>query len=178
MGRQRPKRDRRRVRPLVGGAAKGTTAGRLTRWLPVFRPNPAVAAEETRRRASNKGPRGRISNRFTHAFAEAYAEKKSGTYALTALRETPQDYHIPSRSAVYRLMDRGELLGKTANRSPTAHPRRRDLRADGHELKTLLTDNGPEFLHEDTLEALLRAPPSATTASCAPTTPNPPTSPS
>ncbi len=55
-------------------------------------------------------------------------------------------------------MDRGELLGKTANRSPTAHPRRRDLRADGHELKPLLTDNGPEFLHEDTLEARLRVP--------------------
>ena len=35
---------------------------------------------------------------------------------------------------------------------------RRDLRANDHELKTILTDNGPEFLHEDTLEALLRVP--------------------
>ena len=35
---------------------------------------------------------------------------------------------------------------------------RRDLRANGHELKTLLTDNGPEFLHEDSLEALLLVP--------------------
>ena len=35
---------------------------------------------------------------------------------------------------------------------------RRDLRANGHELKTILTDNGSEFLHEDTLEALLHVP--------------------
>ena len=69
---------------------------------------------------------------------------------------------------------------------------RRDLRANGHELKTLLTDNGPEFLHADKIEASLRAPSttatpiapgrkapsSAITASCAPTTTNPPTSPS
>ena len=35
---------------------------------------------------------------------------------------------------------------------------RRDLRANGHELKTILTDNGSEFLHEDTLEALRHVP--------------------
>ena len=105
---------------------KGTTAGRLTYWLPdqkkrgYFDLSPAFAAEETRRRASNKGPRGKISTRFTHAFAEAYATKKSVTYALKALRETPHDYHIPSRSAVYRLMGSGELQGKTANRLPTS----------------------------------------------------------
>ena len=38
------------------------------------------------------------------------------------------------------------------------HRFRRDLRANGHELKTILTDNGSEFLHEDTLEALLHVP--------------------
>ena len=232
---------------------KGTTAGRLTYWLPdqkkrgYFDLSPAFAAEETRRRASNKGPRGKISNRFMHDFAEAYATKKSVTYALKALRETPRAYHIPSRSAVYRLMARGELLDKNGKplihnhyrkkrpRGPTpadpprnhapkhliddlppaarhhtkpghfqmdtvhspngrnglltlidpyhatpTEPRRfylyflptltqdavtdalrrfrRDLRANDHELKTILTDNGPEFLHEDTLEALLRVP--------------------
>ena len=237
------------VRHILG---KGTTAGRLTYWLPdrkergYFDLSPTLAAEETRRRASNKGPRGRISNRFTHAFAEAYAEKKSVTYAQEALREASHDYHILSRSAVYRLMGSGELLSKDGkplthkryrkrrrgqtptNPPPTPAPKhlvddlplaarhhtepghfqmntvhspngrnglltlidpyhatpteprrfylyplptltqdavtaalrrfRRDLRADGHELKPLLTDNGPEFLHEDTLEALLRVP--------------------
>ena len=34
----------------------------------------------------------------------------------------------------------------------------RDLRTRGHELKTILTDNGSEFLHEDKLEDLLHVP--------------------
>lgn len=38
------------------------------------------------------------------------------------------------------------------------HRFRRDLRANGHKPKTILTDNGSEFLHEDTLEALLHVP--------------------
>ena len=84
---------------------KGTTAGRLTYWLPdqkkrgYFDLSPAFAAEETRRRASNKGPRGKISNHFMRDFAKEYAEKKSVSYALKALREAPHTYHIPSRSA-------------------------------------------------------------------------------
>ena len=47
------------VRHILG---KGTTAGRLTYWLPgqkergYFDLSPTFAAEETRRRASNKGP--------------------------------------------------------------------------------------------------------------------------
>ena len=57
---------------------KGTTAGRLTYWLPdqkkrgYFDLSPAFAAEETRRRASNKGPRGKISNHFMRDFAKEY----------------------------------------------------------------------------------------------------------
>ncbi len=232
---------------------KGTTAGRLTYWLHdqkergYFDLSPTFAAEETRRRASNKGPRGKISNHFMRDFAKEYAEKKSVSYALKALREAPHTYHIPSRSAVYRLMAEGKLLDKNGkplthkhyrkkhprgtppanpprNHTPkriiddlpqaaldhtepghfqmdTVHssdgrsglltlvdphhvdpeePRRfymyflpaltqdavtaalrhfrRDLRANGHELKTLLTDNGPEFLHADKIEASLRAP--------------------
>ena len=106
---------------------KGTTAGRLTYWLPdqkkrgYFDLSPAFAAEETRRRASNKGPRGKISNHFMRDFAKEYAEKKSVSYALKALRKAPHTYHIPSRSAVYRLMAaKANSWTKTASHSPTS----------------------------------------------------------
>ena len=46
----------------------------------------------------------------------------------------------------------------TLSQASALHRFRRDLRANGHELKTILTDNGSEFLHEDTLEALLHVP--------------------
>ena len=68
---------------------------------------------------------------------------------------------------------------------------RRDLRANGHELKTILTDNGsfsmktrlkPSFMSPSTtaIPTVLgrKAPLNATTASCASTAPNPPTFPS
>ena len=138
---------------------KGTTAGRLTYWLPdqkkrgYFDLSPAFAAEETRRRASNKGPRGKISNRFMHAFAEAYAEKKSVTYALKALRETPQDYHIPSRSAVYRLMARGELLDK--NGKPLIHNHYRKKRPRGPTPANPPRNHTPKRMIDDLPQAAL-----------------------
>ena len=232
---------------------KGTTADRLAFWLPAKRKreyvdlSPKLAVAETRRRAANKGPRGKVTTFFVNAFAEKYPEKKSVFYALDTLCKEPHNYYIPYRSTVYRLMARGELLDKNGKplihqhyrkkqgrgpipvnpprnhapkhmvdelplaarhhtesghfqmdtvHSPNGHsglltlidpyhddpnePRRfylyhlptitqaavtdalrhfrRDCRANGHELKTILTDNGPEFLHEDTLEALLHVP--------------------
>ena len=49
-------------------------------------------------------------------------------------------------------------LWKRCRRTTPLRHFRRDLRANGHELKPLLTDNGPEFLHADKIEASLRAP--------------------
>ena len=231
---------------------KGTSAGHLAHYLPnqkrwdYYELSSDFAIEETKKRAANKGPVCQVTNFFVIDFEKAYAKTKSVTYALQLLSEAPHDYHLPSRSTVYRLLERGELLDKhgkplTYKRykrplhksAPTDHPRnhapkhmidelssaarehsepghfqmdtvhsaggcsgmltlvdpycsdpsaprrfymyflpsisqaavtaalrrfRRDLRTRGHELKTILTDNGSEFLHEDTLEHLLHVP--------------------
>ncbi len=231
---------------------KGITAKRLRWYLPDKKRweyldlSPGFAVEETRRRNANKGPRGKVSNFFARDFAKVYSKTKSVTYTLKVLHEISPNAYLPSRSTVYRLMDKGELRDargrplthrryKKNRRKPastdvprnhapkhmvddlppaarhhtepghfqmdTVHssggrggiltlvdphhgnptaPRRfymyalptisqasvtsalrcfrRDLHANGHELKTILTDNGSEFLHEDTLEALLHVP--------------------
>ena len=106
---------------------KGTTVDRLTWYLPdqkrweYFDLSPEFAVEETRRRNANKGPRGKVSNFFVRDFAKAYEEKKSVSYALKALHEASPDADLPSRSTVYRLMDKGEL--QDARGRPLTHKR-------------------------------------------------------
>ena len=106
---------------------KGTTADRLTWYLPdqkrwkYFDLSPEFAVEETRRRNANKGPRGKVSNFFVRDFAKRYAKTKSVTYTLKVLHEISPNAYLPSRSTVYRLMDKGEL--QDARGRPLTHKR-------------------------------------------------------
>lgn len=106
---------------------KGTTADRLTWYLPdqkrweYFDLSPEFAVEETRRRNANKGPRGKVSNFFVRDFAKAYEKTKSVTYTLKVLHEASPNAYLPSRSTVYRLMDKGEL--QDARGRPLTHKR-------------------------------------------------------
>ena len=75
---------------------KGTTAGRLTYWLPdqkkrgYFDLSPAFAAEETRRRASNKGPRGSAPR------TKAPAERSPTTSYATLRKNMPRRRASPT----------------------------------------------------------------------------------
>ena len=106
---------------------KGTTADRLTWYLPdqkrweYFDLSPEFAVEETRRRNANKGPHGKVSNFFARDFAKAYEKTKSVSYALKVLHEISPNAYLPSRSTVYRLMDKGEL--RDARGRPLTHKR-------------------------------------------------------
>ena len=106
---------------------KGTTADRLTWYLPdqkrweYFDLSPEFAVEETQRRNANKGPRGKVSNFFVRDFAKRYAKTKSVTYTLKVLHEISPNAYLPSRSTVYRLMDKGEL--QDARGRPLTHRR-------------------------------------------------------
>ena len=97
---------------------KGTSAGHLAHYLPTqkrwdyYELSPDFAIEESQKRAANKGPVCQVTNFFVIDFEKAYAKTKSVTYALKLLSEAPHDYHLPSRSTVYRLLERGELLDK------------------------------------------------------------------
>ena len=136
---------------------KGTTADRLTWYLPdqkrweYFDLSPEFAVEETRRRNANKGPRGKVSNFFVRDFAKRYAKTKSVTYTLKVLHEISPNAYLPSRSTVYRLMDKGEL--RDARGRPLTHRRYKKNRrkpastdvAPSHRARTFPDGHRPFF---------------------------------